>query len=138
MPIQYRVEPERELIRVVITGAVGEENFEEYRRQLAGDPGYSAEYARLFDLRGVSTAPTTAQIRSLVHTIVRRALPTPAKRAIVVSSDVSFGMFRMLGMLLEGHTREQFRVFRAIDDALRWLAAGGDADSPPLPPNGVG
>lgn len=125
MPIQYRVEPERDLIRVVMKGAVGEESFEQYKRQIVGDPAFSPEFARLYDLREVTSAPTTAQVRSLVDTIVRRALPTSAKRAIVVSSDVSYGMFRMLGSLLEGQTREQFHVFRAMDDALAWLEESG-------------
>lgn len=122
MPIQYRIDPDQELVWVRMEGIVAGDDFEEYRRRLEGDPLYSPGLRRLFDLRGVP-APSTAQIRGLVEIIAKCALPTPARRAILVDSDVSFGMYRMMEMLLEGRALERFRVFRARDEALAWLLA---------------
>jgi hypothetical protein len=46
-----------------------------------------------------------------------------ARRAIVVQSDLGFGMSRMYE-LLRGDLTQTIRVFRDVDQAKRWLDEG--------------
>jgi hypothetical protein len=44
-----------------------------------------------------------------------------AKAAIVVGSDVAFGMGRMVELRAEDRSGSSFRIFRDIGEASRWL-----------------
>jgi len=61
-----------------------------------------------------------------IHSFVSRAKPLSEKRpgiknAIIVDSDLGFGMMRMLGMLSENNLKITINVFRSKDQALQWL-----------------
>jgi hypothetical protein len=43
-----------------------------------------------------------------------------ARRAVVITSDVVFGMARMY-QILSDDSPDELLIFRKIDDALRWL-----------------
>ncbi len=46
--------------------------------------------------------------------------------AIIVESDLGFGMMRMLQLLSEGQIRFKFGVFRSKSEAMKWL---GESDA---------
>jgi hypothetical protein len=43
-----------------------------------------------------------------------------ARRAVVVTNDVVFGMARMYQILTD-ESPDELRIFRKVDDALQWL-----------------
>ncbi len=61
-----------------------------------------------------------------IHYFISKIKPPSEKRAgmkaaLVVDSDLGFGMMRMLGMLSENTLKVTIHVFRSKDQALQWL-----------------
>jgi hypothetical protein len=94
-----------------------------HARALASDRRFAPQYRQLVDLRAVTRAdlPATA-VWSLADD---SPFGPGSRRAIVVGSNMMFGMARMFEMLRDGH-KEAFLVSRDIDDAIDWLDIGRD------------
>ena len=70
---------------------------------------------------------TSAEVRDVVDQLRHMALDeTLGPTAIVVASEVAFGMLRMLEILIEEVTI--IRPFRDYDEAVRWLEGSGRRD----------
>ena len=44
-----------------------------------------------------------------------------SRAALIVSEDLSYGLARMYGSLIESSSASELRVFRNMEDALNWL-----------------
>jgi hypothetical protein len=85
-------------------------------------PDVGPEHSLLIDLREAnSTGVTTAGVRALAGRPL--VLPKTSRRAVVVPSDLGFGMARMYEMLAETRGGGA-RVFRDYGAALRWVETG--------------
>lgn len=87
-------------------------------RALTIDPRFVRNFHQLADLRDVVDVEVTAS------TIREMAMLNPygvgSRRAVVVTSDVLFGMARMY-KILRDEPADELEIFRNLDDALRWL-----------------
>lgn len=118
MPASYHIDVERRLITTVLDGRVTDADFEAYRAYLTADPQFDPAFDHLLDARGITHLDiTSAAIRRLAQT---DSFSSSARRAIVVSADVAFGMARMFQSLSD-RGPEQMTVVRQLDEALRWL-----------------
>ena len=120
MPLSYRVDSARRLVEVVGHGEVGFDELSAHFRAGAADPAYSAAYDALIDLRGVTAFLNAEEMRRFAAEVPGWLRRMPSRRAIVVSSDLLYGMIRML----EAHTIDaptEYRVFRDDAAARRWL-----------------
>ena len=87
-------------------------------RALAVDRRFARNFNQLADLRDVTDLQVTAAtIREMVKL---NPFGTSARRALVVTSDVVFGMARMYQILLE-ESSYKFEIFREVDQAFQWL-----------------
>ena len=116
------------VLTVVADGVV---DFEQIRAHLVDERRDSAlGYRELIDARRATPRVSAADVRrvvDLVRSEARRALLGPT--AVVVSSDVAYGMLRMLGTLVDDAAT--IRPFRDYREAVQWLAsahAGPDGD----------
>jgi hypothetical protein len=76
---------------------------------------------RLWDLRGLGFDLSTPALRSLAERA--RSQPHPPRRfAVVVETDLAFGLVRMFGVFREQEGIAQ-SVFRTLEEALEWLKA---------------
>ena len=72
----------------------------------------------LADMRGVTgDFPYSEQIRDAVATVRQSKTSAARRRAVLVGSDVQFGIARMFQSLLPG----EVEVFRDEETALSWL-----------------
>jgi hypothetical protein len=79
------------------------------------------DFALLVDLRQASGVRVTAAgVRSLVAQPL--VLSPDSRRAVVVPTDLGFGMARMYEMLREGRNGG-VRAFRDFDEARRWVTS---------------
>lgn len=138
MPGGYSIDPARSLVLSrawdVLTGA----DLSRHARILAADPGFKLNFNQLCDYRDVK------EIRADAAAIRELAALNPfgagARRALIVSSDVVFGMARMYQILTES-SPDEFEVFRDLDEALKWLGVADEkaellralSEAPPLP-----
>lgn len=81
----------------------------------------SLSYRELIDARGYVPSFSAADVREIVSTLRELALKTPlGPTAIVVDSEVGYGMVRMVEILIEDVA--EVKPFRNLEDAERWLA----------------
>jgi hypothetical protein len=108
---------------IVYTTVTGELTLEEIAADIAGltsDPSFRPDMPRLFDLRGVTKLLTADEMARLAQTLRSSPGSKPSRRALLVGSDLSFGMFRMFTALADGGDVEN-RVFRDEAEARAWV-----------------
>jgi hypothetical protein len=87
-------------------------------RALTIDPRFARDFRQLVDLRDVTSVQITA---SCIREMVRlNPYGAGARRAVVVTNDVVFGMARMY-QILSDESPDELQIFRKMDDALQWL-----------------
>jgi len=119
MPASYFIDLTQ---RAVFSHAEGELTYadgEDHLRWLLADPGFEPSFSQLFNFQSVTSVRLTSEeIRKLAETNV--FLPhTP--RAFVVSTDLTFALSRMFDSYRRIKGEEGIRIFRDLDEAVRWL-----------------
>lgn len=118
MPANYSIDVVRHLVVSRGWGTLTEEAMLGHARRLAGDPRFRRDMRHLFSFRDV----TDARLSSNAVGAVAMANPfgAGAQRAILVGSEVAFGVARMYE-LLRTPAPDQLQVFRELEPALEWL-----------------
>lgn len=121
MPIKHQVEEDGRLLRLRRWGEISIQDEEMAGAQRAHDPLIVPGIAVLADCREVEPADTTEMVRSMAESTTRIAAALQCgPLAILVASDVEFGMARMFMAYTElEHPRTE--VFRSETAALAWL-----------------
>ena len=126
---EMRDETRRELTVI----AEGRIDFEAIRAHLARERASGAlGYGELIDARRAIPEVTSEEVRrvvALVRAEASRQVLDPT--AVVVSTEVAFGMLRMLEQLVEDVAR--IRSSRDYAAAVEWLATQGGPDDDPRP-----
>lgn len=118
MPCSYTIDLARSLVLSRGWGVLTDGELLAHVRALTVDPRFVRHFHQLADLRDVTDVEVTA---STVREMARlNPYGDGSRRAVVVTSDVLFGMARMYQILRDEPT-DQLEIFRKLDDALRWL-----------------
>ena len=121
MASTYEVDPVRHIVIVAMTGEIADANLFEIHDHLRSDKTLQPGFALLIDLREASgTKITSAGVRALAS--LPLVLPPESRRAVVVPSNLGFGMARMYE-LWRGDEAGRIRTFRDFDEARDWLAS---------------
>ena len=118
MPVLTHVD-DRGFIRITLSGPwPGIDDLRRLRKDLdARGEGNNV----LADMRGVTGEfPYSEQIRSAVSMVRESKTSAARRRAVLVGSDVQFGIARMFQSLLPG----EVEVFRDEEAAVAWLIEG--------------
>ena len=138
MPCAYTINLARSLVLSRGWGVVMDRELLAHVRSLIADPRFARNFHQLIDLRDVTDVQITA---SCIREMVRlNPFGAGARRAVVVTNDVVFGMARMY-QILSDESPDELQIFRKMDDALQWLwIADAKADllsvlsqAPPIP-----
>ena len=119
MAITYEINMEHKNILVTATGKLTAQELLDLHHCFARDPEVRPDFSILFDLRqahGESFA--TEGVRELAS--LPLILSQTSRRAVVVRSDLGYGMARMYG-LRRGDRTTAYEVFRDLDEARRWV-----------------
>ena len=118
MPGAYTIDLARSLVLSRGWGVLTDRELLAHVRALTADPRFARHFRQLADLRDVTEVQFTA---STIREMVRlNPFWAGARRALVVTSDVVFGMARMY-QLLRDESPDELQIFRKVDDALQWL-----------------
>jgi hypothetical protein len=119
MAWSYEIDPSRRLVHVRVVGILCDQDLVDGDAELRGDPEFDPAYRQLVDLREADgTAVTSDGVRELAR---QPPLFFPeSRRAIVVASDLGYGMARMFELMRDNKSGE-IRVFDSLDDALEWI-----------------
>lgn len=122
MPITTHIDSETGDRTHTATGNLTVENVQATLSEVYTRPDFRSDAAALWDLREATGDFPTEDVRHLVDFVTKLVGDgDQGKVAIVVSSDLGFGMSRMYETILGGQTRKPMKVFRDLDDAQSWL-----------------
>lgn len=100
MPIRYAIDRPRRLVMTTAWGVLTDDDILSHKKTLDADPGFVPGMSELSDVRGINRlAVTPAGVREMVKRD-REGVIKPAHRlALVVASDLVYGMARMYSLL---------------------------------------
>ena len=119
MRVRREIDPAQRVVTLGISGDLDDDGLLALAAELRRDPEVNPDFAFLIDLREASgRAVTTDGVRALIAQPL--VLSPDSRRAVVVPSDLGFGMARMYEMLREDRGGAA-RAFRDFDEARRWV-----------------
>lgn len=114
----YTIDLERSLVRSRGWGVLTDRELLAHARALTVDPHFAPNFRQLADLREVTDVQiTAATIKEMVRL---NPFWAGARRALVITNDVLFGMARMY-QILKDESPDELQIFRNMEDALQWL-----------------
>jgi len=120
MAFRYRIVPELDVFFMEIEGEVSGEEVRAHIEALHADPLYHPELGGLIDARRITSLPDSDELREFARLALASGASRQTRRAVLVDSDVAYGLARMLeAYSAEGPT--EYRPFRRHEDALQWL-----------------
>ena len=118
MPIQYRIDPDREIVFMTAEGSLTDADLEKLRASMQSDPDFHPNLNQLGDFRATDFSGLTATgVRALAERI---SDSDQSQRAIIVSTDLAFGMSRMYQILTDENPAKVM-VFKDMTEARAWL-----------------
>ena len=110
-------------------GVLEESDLAATQRGVRDDKQFDPMYRQIYDFSDVTEIRVSGEaLRLLAYS---SPFSPKAARAVVVNSDVAYGMARMYG-LMGDRDPESFRIFRDRESALQWLGVS-DNDRPSRP-----
>jgi len=121
--VTYAIDTDRRIVYLRVRSTPTLEDAERVLVAAFSDERYVPGFACLVD-RTATEPPTTQYVRGLT-TIFRRHrdLLTPSRVAVVVASQATYGMFRML-QSLGVDTPAEMEIFRDHEEAEAWIRGG--------------
>ena len=124
MPIGFRVDTVRRCVFVTGAPPVLDADLTQYQRDLAAHPDHGPGFQQLVDMRAVPGLHVTAQGVEVAGRLTELFADhlQGTKCAVVVSTDLAFGMTRMFA----AHASDaiEIRVFEELNAAMSWLGLG--------------
>lgn len=106
-----------------LTGHLTAPAFEKFREAIVLEARYDPDFIHLIDIRDLDALSLDAQA---IRAMAGRAIYSPdSLRAIIASSDLSFGFARMADAHF-AEKRRNSRTFRELAPALEWLELAPD------------
>ena len=121
MRLERKTDATARLVVLEVSGDLGDEDLLSLAEELEKASEVGSDFSLLIDLRQANGEQvTSAGARALAARPL--VLAPECRRAVVVQSDLGFGMARMYEVLREERCAP--RVFRDYDEAERWVKTG--------------
>ncbi len=118
MPTTYRLDVANWVVYSRAWGAVTDEELAAHSRALKADPRFQPDFLQLQDVVDMSEPLVSAE--GLRRVAALNPFGKGARRAVLVASNVAFGLARM-HEFLRGGSADELQVFRNRAAALGWL-----------------
>jgi hypothetical protein len=119
MPAYFKIDNERRLVMSTIAGVFTLADGLAHQEKLLKHPDFDPGFSQLLDCTHVARVELTPEdVRRLAQTSI---FSPDARRAILVESDLAFGLARMFVIFRESFGEKGIRVFRNLDEALYWV-----------------
>jgi hypothetical protein len=121
MHVERKVDRIARVVTLTLAGDLDDAGLLALPEELEKIPELAPDFSLLIDLREASGSKVTSVgVRRLAERSL--VLSVTSRRAVVVRTDLGFGMSRMYEMLRKNHGAT--RVFRDYDEAWRWVTTG--------------
>jgi hypothetical protein len=121
MPVSYKIDKQHKLVMSTAFGVVTMADALAHQAQLLADVDFDPSFSQLMDLTHVTKLEAgPGDIRRLAMETIFSA---DSRRAILVSSNLVYGLARMFEIFRETVGEKGIHVFRNLDEALDWVLA---------------
>ncbi len=121
MEVSRTIDPEKYFIYTRVTGNITLAEIYEDMARLAAEPLYRPDMPGIVDMRHAMVKLTADELRQLTDELRRRPkVVARTRRALLVGSELAFGIYRMFATLAMGGWTD-YRVFRDEQAARDWL-----------------
>ena len=121
MPIEHKIDPETGIMHVRRWGHIDTQDEKEAFQKRSKDPLLVSDTPVIVECREVDPADSTEVVQYIADRTTRIAADLDCGPiAIIVSSDVEYGMARMY-MTMTETMHPNTEVFRSYDEGLAWL-----------------
>lgn len=119
MPAFYKIDKERRLVLSSAYGVFRRTDSVAHREKLLKDPDFDPSYSQIADFTQVTKFELSAED---IHELAQESVfSRQSRRALIVPSDVAYGLGRMFGTLRESQGEMEIGVFRSLAEALDWV-----------------
>ena len=119
MPAYFKIDKERRLVMSTISGVFMLADGLSHQEKLLKDPDFAPSFSQLLDCTHVTKIELVPEdVRRLAQ---RAIFSSNSRRAILVSSDLAFGLARMFVIFRESLGEKGVRVFHDLEEALYWV-----------------
>jgi hypothetical protein len=126
MSAEYRIDKKRRLVLSTGSGVFTMADSLAHQDKLLHDPDFAPDFCQLWDLSLVTEVQLTSDdLRRLAQ---RPVFSPDSRRAVLVSSDLAFGLSRMFAIFREILGETGIRVFRDRGEALDWVLGKNTID----------
>jgi hypothetical protein len=127
MSAEYRIDKKSRLVLSTGSGVFTmADALAAHQDKLLHDPDFAPDFCQLWDLSLVTEAQLTSDD---LRRLARRSVFSPdSRRAVLVSSDLAFGLSRMFVIFRQMLGETGIRVFRDRGEALDWVLAKNTID----------
>ena len=128
MDVRTKMDPEKDCRYHTVTGELTLVRLKNALSAVYARPGFRYDQSSLWDLRKATTQHVSAAEVQSIAALVKKhwAGSEAARSALVVSTDLDYGMARMYEMLMEGEIGPRVKVFRDMEEAKAWLECEED------------
>ena len=131
MGVHFTIDVDARLVTYMVEGVITSDHARAFFAAVMTHPDYEPGFDFLGDRREIGEEPDSVYVRAVsLEVMFRKGILGPCRWAVVVSSDVGYGMARMWGMLTES-TGVRIMPFRTMSEAASWLGLPA-AYSPPF------
>lgn len=124
MPITHHIDNREGIIFTKVAGNFTLKDIINAIDAAVSDPDFRPGLDVLSDHRAIGEPATTQQMESMAAYLEGLPALASAKWAMVVSKTASYGMMRMLSVLVQNVPIEM-QVFWDMEEALKWIRAKG-------------
>ena len=120
MSISAKVDSELGVAFLIVEDPWSLDEFRDALGLMSKDPSFDEAMGVVVDFARVTTVPASADIEQFMAYLGGQDDRRNVKRAILVDSDLQYGMARM-GAAYAEHYALRVQVYRELDEALAWL-----------------
>jgi hypothetical protein len=121
MHITHSIDTDKRIVITTVTGEITVAAVRADITRLADEPGYAPDMPGIVDMRNATAGLTSDELRQIAETVKNSPKAVNgARRALLVSSDLMYGLYRMFAAFASDGTTE-FRVFRDEKLAHAWI-----------------
>jgi hypothetical protein len=132
MPATYRLDLTNRVVWSHAWGVVTDDELAAHSRRLRADPRFAPDFRQLQDLAEADATHVTREGLAMVAKL--NPFGAGARRAVIVATDVAFGLART-HELLRRDPADALMVFRDRAAALAWLGLPASWEPPPAAPD---
>ena len=122
MSVEIKYDQNRKVLDIIVSGLSDADDLSSALEHIINSGDYPPNTDAIWDVRNSDLSNANFQfVSELVKIRSRFMKRRDCRSALIVSSEVQYGLCRMFEMLSEGKISQQLRVFRDYKEGEQWL-----------------